>query len=105
MLAAQGQLSWMLRRRWRPPRPRARPEDQPGLAPEGRLPHLLAAALRSASTGLTSTSTPAARKEARPTRSESVRTGHYRATAPWKANRQQTRNQAPAQSITGPRER
>ena len=42
----------------RPPRPRAHPQDQPGLALEGSVPHLLAAALRPASTRLTSTSNP-----------------------------------------------
>jgi hypothetical protein len=41
-----------------PPRPRTRPDDQPGLALEGRVPHLLAAALRPASTRLTSTISP-----------------------------------------------
>jgi hypothetical protein len=42
----------------RPPRPRARPEDQPGLALERRVPHLLAAALRPVSTRLISTNQP-----------------------------------------------
>ena len=38
-----------------PARPRAHPEDQPGLALERRVPHLLAAALRPARTRLTGT--------------------------------------------------
>ena len=44
----------------------AHPEDQPGLAMEGRVPHLLAAALRPARTRLTSTNHPATRKETHP---------------------------------------
>jgi hypothetical protein len=50
----------------RPARPRARPEDQPGLALEGRIPHLLAAALRPASTHMTSTISPSDTKGACP---------------------------------------
>ena len=42
----------------RPARPRAHPQDQPGLALAGRIPHLLAAALRAASTCMTSTNHP-----------------------------------------------
>ena len=47
-------------------RPRARPEGQPGLALDGRVPHLLAAALRPGSTCLTSTISPNDTKEAQP---------------------------------------
>jgi hypothetical protein len=46
----------------RPARPRARPEDQPGLALERRVPHLLAAAMRPASTRMTSTNHPTVTK-------------------------------------------
>jgi hypothetical protein len=42
----------------RPPRPPADPEHQPGLTVEGGLPHLLATALCSARTRLTSTNHP-----------------------------------------------
>ena len=42
----------------RPPRPAAHPEDQPRLAMDGRLPHLLAAPKRPARTRLTSTNHP-----------------------------------------------
>ena len=58
----------------------AHPEDQPGLALEGGVPHLLAAALRPASTRLTSTNHPQ-RHERRhsPARSEPVRTRAPRA--------------------------
>ena len=50
----------------RPPRPRPRAEDQPYLALEGRLPGLLAAAVRPARTRLTSHPVPATRKGGRP---------------------------------------
>jgi len=46
-----------------PARPRTDPEDQPGLALEGRIPHLLAAALHPAGTRMTSTNHPATPKE------------------------------------------
>jgi hypothetical protein len=46
-------------RQARPPRPAANPRHQPRLAMEGSLPHLLAAALRPASTHMTSTNRPA----------------------------------------------
>ena len=49
-----------------PPRPPAQPENQPGLTLEGHIPRLLAAALRPASTRLTSTSIPATGKEPQP---------------------------------------
>ena len=49
-----------------PPRPRPRAEDQPDLALEGRLPGLLAAAVRPARTRLTSHPVPATRKGGRP---------------------------------------
>src|SRR5450755_2444665 len=50
----------------RPSRPPADPEDQPGLAVEGGVPDLLAAALHPASTRLTSTDHPSDRKEHAP---------------------------------------
>ena len=50
----------------RPPRPRPRAEDQPDLALERRLPDLLAAAIRPASTRLTSHPVPATRKGGHP---------------------------------------
>ena len=50
----------------RAPRPRPRAEDQPDLALEGRLPDLLAAAIRPASTRLTSHPRPATRKGGHP---------------------------------------
>ena len=91
-----------------PPRPRARPEDQPGLALEGRVPHLLAAALRPASTRLTSTNQPSDTEggTARRGRSRCVpgHPGHTARPSP-EANRHHTRNRAPAQSVTGPQER
>ena len=59
-------------RRAVPPRPRPRSEDQPHLALEGRLPGLLAAAVRPARTGLTSHPLPATGKEAVPAQSEPV---------------------------------
>ena len=49
-----------------PSRPRTRPEDQPQLAVEGRVPRLLAAALRPASTHMTSASGSHDRKEDHP---------------------------------------
>ena len=70
----------------RPPRPRACPEDQPGLALERRVPHLLATALRPASTSLTSTTSPSDAKgdTARRGRSRCApgHAGHHHATAP-----------------------
>ena len=59
-----------------PPRPRPRAEDQPDLAVEGRLPDLLAAAIRPACTRLTSQPVPATRKEAVPAQSEPVPPEH-----------------------------
>ena len=50
----------------RPPRPPASPRHQPGLALGATVPHLLAAALRPASTRMTSTSHPSTRKEDHP---------------------------------------
>ncbi|HET9970110.1 MAG TPA: hypothetical protein VFQ68_17895 [Streptosporangiaceae bacterium] len=93
----------------RPARPRTDPEDQPGLALEGCVPYLLAAALRPASTRLTSTISPSDRKgdTARRGRSRCA-PGHPRAPPrdrPRKANRQHARNRAPAQSVTGPQGR
>ncbi len=77
----------------------------PELAMEGRVPHLLAAAVRPAGTRLTSTSHPATREEDDPARSEPVRTRASRAPrtrpAPG-ANRHQPRKRAPAQSVSGP---
>jgi len=52
----------------RPPRPRAHPQDQPRLALEGRVPHLLAAAVRAARTRMTSTNRPVNAKGGRPAR-------------------------------------
>ena len=49
-----------------PPRPRPRAEDQPDLALERGVPDLLAAAVRPASTRLTSHPVPATRKGGRP---------------------------------------
>ena len=46
----------------RPPRPRTRPENQPRLALEGSVPHLLAAALLPARTRLTSPDHPSGKK-------------------------------------------
>ncbi len=87
----------------------AHPEDQPRLALEGRVPHLLAAALRPASTRLTSTNHPSDTKGGTsPARSEPVRTRAPRAPPRDRrrtANRHHTRNRAPAQSVTGPQER
>ena len=57
-------------------------EDQPDLALEGRLPGLLAAAVRPARTRLTSHPVPATRKEAAPARSEPVPPRAHRAAPP-----------------------
>jgi hypothetical protein len=77
-----------------PARPRAHPEDQPGLALEGRVPRLLAAALRPARTRLTSTISPGDTRggTARRGRSRCApgHPGQHRATVSRKANRQQT---------------
>ena len=84
------------------------PGDQPGLALEGGLPHLLAAALRPASTRLTSTNHPSCtRRRTTPARSEPVRTRAPRAPPhdqPRQPTRHHTRNRAAAQSVTGPQE-
>ena len=48
------------------PRPPANPEDQPRLALEGLVPHLLAAALRPARTRLTSTTSPSGERNTSP---------------------------------------
>ena len=53
------------------PRPAAGPEDQPGLAVEGRVPPLLAAAMHPARTRLTSTNYPSGTKGEPPRRSRS----------------------------------
>ena len=66
-----------------PPRPPAHPQAQPDLAMEGRLPDLLAAAMRPASTRLTSHPVPATPgKEATPARSEPVPARAHRAAPP-----------------------
>src|SRR5260370_35357983 len=67
----------------RPPCPPPDPENQPGLAVEERVPHLLAAHLRPARARLTSTSHPPTRKEAIPARSEpGLRPAHQAARPP-----------------------
>ena len=79
----------------RPPRPRARPQDQPGLAVERRVHRLLAAALHPARTRLTSTNHPANAKGGHPAPSEPVRTRAPRAPPydhPRQPNRQSIRN-------------
>jgi hypothetical protein len=67
-------------------RPAAPPQDQPRLALEGGLPHLLAAPLGPASTRLTSTNRPSCMRggPARPGRSRCApgHTGHHRTTGP-----------------------
>ena len=82
-----------------PARPRAHPQDQPGLALERRVPHLLAAAVRPASTRLTSTISISDTRggTARRGRSRCApgHPGHHDATAPGKQtdNRPETRRQ------------
>ena len=91
----------------RPPRPPARPQDQPRLAVEGDIPHLLAAAMRPARTRLTSTDHPGGTKGDTP---GAVGAGAHPGTPGSTAdrhrqpNRHRTRNRAPAQSVTPPRE-
>jgi len=63
----------------RPARPQAHPQDQRHLAMEGRVHHLLAAAMRPARTQLTSTNHPGERKGACPARSEPVPTRAHQA--------------------------
>ena len=68
----------------RPSRPPAEPENQPGLALETGVPHLLAAALRPARARLTSTDHPSdgkTRPRHRRSRCAPGHTGHHRATA------------------------
>ncbi len=65
-----------------PPRPAARPQAQPDLALEGRVPDLLAAALRPARARLTSHPVPATWKGAAPARSEPVPPRAHRAAPP-----------------------
>jgi hypothetical protein len=69
----------------RPPRPPADPEDQPGLALNGRVPRLLATALRLATHPPDQHEPPQRRKGAHPRRGRSRcapgHTGHHRATA------------------------
>ena len=88
-----------------PGTPPARPEDQPGLALERRVPHLLAPAMHPASTRMTSTNHPSGTKGGM---AGAVGARAHPGTPgdrPRKANRHHARNRAPAQSVTGPQER